>query len=293
MSQENPPKKRAKLAMPEQTSDRWGVKRTSAYLAVGRPWAAVGRYWDGVVAGEHCLETLVLKALGESSPVPVAEDAPSTVCESGDDEASENAAGDLHGTARQHIDGWRPQRSFRVCVAYVGVAYAGWAWQPAPGHRSVQGQLQLALAAVCEGRRPRLACSGRTDAGVSAAGQVFSFYTLDQNIDAMAVARAITEAVAAVPDSSANASPREATPEESASAEPSPMDPISASRSVRKAARKAELRAKQQAQQPGSADAVASCRGPTLRVVSCDRAEVRNALLSNSACPTCVWSCDL
>lgn len=293
MSQKNPPNKRQKMAAPEQATDRWGVKRTSAYLAVGRPWAAVGRYWEGVVAGEHCLETLVLTALGESSPVPVAENASGGVCESSDDEGSENAAGHLHGVARQDIDGWRPQRSFRVCVAYVGVAYAGWAWQPAPGHRSVQGQLQLALAAICEGRRPRLACSGRTDAGVSAAGQVFSFYTLDQNIDATAVARAITEAAAEVPHSSANASPRGAVPTESASADPSPSDPTFASRSVRKAARKAERRAKQQAQQPGSAGAVASCRGPTLRVVTCDRAEVRNALLSNSVCPTLVCSYDL
>jgi hypothetical protein len=271
-----PPKKRHRAAGRDETTSRWGVKRTSAYLAVGRPWAAVARYWEGVVVGEHCLETLVLSALGESSTVPIPEEPEARAgrCAGSDEEDDEHAAERPRHETGQGVAGWRPQRSFRVCVAYLGLAYGGWAWQPAHGHRSVQGQLQLALAAVCEGRRPRLACSGRTDAGVSAAGQVFSFYTLDQNVDATTIARVITEAAATVP-----ASPTGAETVESAPQEPSPSATTSDSRRVRKAARKAERRAMQQAQQPGSAAAVASCRGPTLRVVNCDRATVGEPLL--------------
>jgi len=57
----------------------------------------------------------------------------------------------------------------RLDVAYDGTPYAGWARQP--GQRTVQGDLEDALATVL--RTPvSLTVAGRTDAGVHATGQV-------------------------------------------------------------------------------------------------------------------------
>lgn len=57
----------------------------------------------------------------------------------------------------------------RLDIAYDGSHFRGWARQP--GLRTVQGELESALARVVGGD-PRLVVAGRTDAGVHATGQV-------------------------------------------------------------------------------------------------------------------------
>jgi len=59
----------------------------------------------------------------------------------------------------------------RLDLAYDGTDFRGWARQPR--HRTVEGELLVALAPVL-GTVPRLSVAGRTDAGVHAAGQVVS-----------------------------------------------------------------------------------------------------------------------
>lgn len=60
----------------------------------------------------------------------------------------------------------------RLDIAYDGSGFTGWAKQP--GIRTVQGELEAALATVLRrhGEPPTLTVAGRTDAGVHAIGQV-------------------------------------------------------------------------------------------------------------------------
>ena len=72
-----------------------------------------------------------------------------------------------------------------LSLAYLGDAFSGFAWQKNSPKPTVEGCLQDALRPLLDGRSElRLACAGRTDAGVSATGQLVSFYapaSLDAN----------------------------------------------------------------------------------------------------------------
>lgn len=81
----------------------------------------------------------------------------------------------------------RPQRTFKLTLAYDGGAYAGWQYQP--GCATVQETLEQALARIT-GAVVRVAASGRTDAGVHALGQVVSF-TSDCPLPAEVLQRAL------------------------------------------------------------------------------------------------------
>jgi tRNA pseudouridine38-40 synthase len=74
-----------------------------------------------------------------------------------------------------------PERNIRLRIAYDGTGFSG--WQRQAGRRTVQGEIEAALARVHKGA-VALTGSGRTDAGVHAAGQVANFYTGIKNMEA-------------------------------------------------------------------------------------------------------------
>jgi tRNA pseudouridine38-40 synthase len=57
----------------------------------------------------------------------------------------------------------------KFVIAYDGTDFSGWQLQP--GRRTVQGEMEVTARRLC-GRRVSMTGSGRTDAGVHAAGQV-------------------------------------------------------------------------------------------------------------------------
>jgi tRNA pseudouridine38-40 synthase len=62
---------------------------------------------------------------------------------------------------------------YRATVEYDGTDFFG--FQAQPGARTVQGELEVALARLGNGERQAIDGAGRTDAGVHAQGQVIAF----------------------------------------------------------------------------------------------------------------------
>jgi tRNA pseudouridine38-40 synthase len=79
-------------------------------------------------------------------------------------------------------------RRFRATVEYDGTEFAG--FQVQPGKRTVQGELEAALARLHGGMRQPVDGAGRTDAGVHAMGQVIAF-----GYDGVLTGAALTEAL--------------------------------------------------------------------------------------------------
>jgi tRNA pseudouridine38-40 synthase len=65
-------------------------------------------------------------------------------------------------------------RNFKLTIRYDGTEFFG--WQTQPGRRTVQETIEKAIAEITQEDRVRVNCSGRTDSGVHAVGQVANVY---------------------------------------------------------------------------------------------------------------------
>ncbi|KAL1528659.1 hypothetical protein AB1Y20_009996 [Prymnesium parvum] len=75
---------------------------------------------------------------------------------------------------------WKDRRhTWALKVAYYGPAFASFSWQAEAPLDTVIGCIQLALQPLLASQRPRVSSAGRTDAGVSALGQVVTFSTFE------------------------------------------------------------------------------------------------------------------
>jgi len=66
-------------------------------------------------------------------------------------------------------------RNLKLTIRYDGTEFFG--WQTQPGRRTVQETIEKAVAEITQEERVRLNCSGRTDSGVHAVGQVANVYS--------------------------------------------------------------------------------------------------------------------
>jgi tRNA pseudouridine38-40 synthase len=78
-------------------------------------------------------------------------------------------------------------RNFKFTLSYDGTEFNG--WQTQPGFRTVQSELERAIAAVI-GAPAHANASGRTDAGVHAVGQVVNFHA-DTRLNPETLQRAV------------------------------------------------------------------------------------------------------
>ena len=84
--------------------------------------------------------------------------------------------------------------TWHLKIAYFGPAFSGFAWQRDSPKPTVEGCLQTAIWPLLDGKSElRLQCAGRTDAGVSATGQLISFHSWPRVTQAD-LERAINEA---------------------------------------------------------------------------------------------------
>lgn len=89
--------------------------------------------------------------------------------------ANASRVSDAEGFVRE-----TPERTLSLTVSYNGAPFSGFARQP--GQLTVQDELEQALSLVF--RRPmEVVCSGRTDAGVHALGQVVSFDVANDELE--------------------------------------------------------------------------------------------------------------
>jgi tRNA pseudouridine38-40 synthase len=80
-------------------------------------------------------------------------------------------------------------RNIKLTIAYDGTEYHGWQFQP--GFRTIQGVLTEALRSLL-GERARICGASRTDAGVSALGQV-GLVQIDSPVPTENIAKALTD----------------------------------------------------------------------------------------------------
>ena len=156
-----------------------GAAGAGVPATVGRGASAMSHFAGGEVARGVAADASMI-AMTEASSVATSEAAgklgqeASPLSQSGEPDCPAGSApapapraSDAPGFERA-----TPERTLSLTVSYNGAPFNGFAKQP--GQCTVQGELEHALGLIFRREVP-IVCSGRTDAGVHALGQVVSF----------------------------------------------------------------------------------------------------------------------
>ena len=147
------------------------------FLEEGRNWRAISQFWAGSLVKDSAL--LPIRGAGSDVSHWVAPEAGTGFEE---EQLVHPSASEWYAAPGFSNSHWRKERTtFLAEIAYVGEHFSG--LQRHPGQRTIIGCLEQTLSPLLASpsqkteRIPGLAVSGRTDASVSAYGQVLSLHT--------------------------------------------------------------------------------------------------------------------
>lgn len=169
--------------------ERWTARESFEFMS-NRPWQEVRDFYSDVVDGRSSLSELFG---AERSLVHDATEIPEACEKSGLDS--------LPGGKRS---GRWERRTYKIVLTYHGGSFDG--WQKQPGLNTVQGSIERSLGDFVDEKKAKLlkdkslpveGCAlvaGRTDKGVTALGQVCSFYTWRKDVEPQHIELAINTA---------------------------------------------------------------------------------------------------
>ncbi|XP_030468213.1 uncharacterized protein LOC115686930 isoform X1 [Syzygium oleosum] len=168
---------------------RWTARESFDFMH-DRPWQEVRDFYSNVINGRSSVSELFGT---ERSPVHDDTKIPETCEKSGLDS--------LPGGNRS---GRWERRTYKIVLSYHGGSFDG--WQKQPGLNTVQGSIERSLGEFVDEKKAKLlkdkslpveGCAlvaGRTDKGVTALGQVCSFYTWRKDVEPQHIELAVNTA---------------------------------------------------------------------------------------------------
>ncbi|KAL8492699.1 hypothetical protein ACS0TY_024047 [Phlomoides rotata] len=169
---------------------RWTAKESYQFM-YSRPWEKVNEFYLDVVNGRQSLSQLFGKETNDvhGDDTEVVED-----CDKPE----------LVSVPSKNRTGRWDRVTFKILLSYHGSSFDG--WQKQPHLNTVQGLVERSLGSFVDEKKAKLlkekkvpiegctSVAGRTDKGVTALGQVCSFYTWRKDVKALDIKDAINAA---------------------------------------------------------------------------------------------------
>ncbi|KAI3437273.1 uncharacterized protein J3R85_005516 [Psidium guajava] len=169
--------------------DRWTARESFRFMH-DRPWQEVQDFYSSVINGRLSLSELFgteRSVLHDNTKVP---------------EASKKSG--LESLPGGNRSGRWERRTYKIVLSYHGGSFDG--WQKQPGLNTVQGSIERCLGEFVDEKKAKLLkdkslpveggamVAGRTDKGVTALGQVCSFYTWRKDVEPQHIELAVNTA---------------------------------------------------------------------------------------------------
>ncbi|EIE20251.1 pseudouridine synthase, partial [Coccomyxa subellipsoidea C-169] len=179
-SQENNPNRRPAL---KWCGKGWAPQLVQRFLGERRPWQEIEGFYTRLVAGNASL--LDLESLQKIKFTEAAEQTLSGLPGPGgstQQERQPTSSADSSYSISRRKETQHTRLTYAVTICFFGPAFAGWAWAPGLSG-TAQGTVQDAVAKLFgpdKNTQVVVNAAGRTDRGVSAYGQVVSFYSWEE-----------------------------------------------------------------------------------------------------------------